>query len=169
MPRPTDLVVTRLGLRFRGRRFPCTVGRAGVVRARRKREGDGGTPSGSHRITGCLYRPDRMARPVRWAQPIRPGDYWSEDPADPDYNHLVRAPHDHGHEVLRRADRLYDLVLTTDWNWPQAQPGRGSAIFVHRWRRPGFPTAGCVAMSAANLAWIVARLRPGARLVVPRR
>jgi L,D-peptidoglycan transpeptidase YkuD (ErfK/YbiS/YcfS/YnhG family) len=57
----TDLVVTPTHLRFLGRRFPCTVGRGGVTDA--KREGDGATPRGTHRLVGMLYRPDRMERP----------------------------------------------------------------------------------------------------------
>lgn len=155
-----------MGLRFAGRLLPCTVGRGGVVPAGRKREGDGGTPTGIHRIVGMLYRPDRMARPTNWAVPIGPGDLWSDDVRDPDYNLMVRKPHGFGHEALRRADPLYDLVLITDWNWPHAAPGRGSAIFLHRWRRPGYPTAGCVAFAPEDLLWIARRLAPGARLIV---
>jgi L,D-peptidoglycan transpeptidase YkuD (ErfK/YbiS/YcfS/YnhG family) len=164
--RSAALVVTPMGLRFAGRRFPCTLGRGGVVAAEAKREGDGATPAGLHRITGCLYRADRIARPVAWARPIGPGDLWSDDPRDPAYNRQVRVPHGFSHERLRRGDRLYDLVLTTDWNGPPARPGRGSAIFLHRWRRPGAPTAGCLALRPADLAWILRRLRPGAPLLV---
>jgi L,D-peptidoglycan transpeptidase YkuD (ErfK/YbiS/YcfS/YnhG family) len=72
------MVLTPMGLRFRNRVFPCTIGRGGVPTD--KREGDGATPAGVHRIVGCLYRPDRMARPCDWAVPIRPGDLWSDDP-----------------------------------------------------------------------------------------
>ncbi len=158
------IVVSGRSARFLGRDFACSLGRGGRVAD--KREGDGGTPLGVHRIVGMLYRPDRIARPAPWARAIGPGDLWSDDPADAEYNHPVRAPHRFGHEVLRRADRLYDLVLITDWNFPRATPGKGSAIFVHAWRRPGHPTAGCVAFAAADLAWIAARLRPGTRLIV---
>lgn len=161
---PTDLVVSKGRLRFRGRVMPCTVGRGGV-RAR-KREGDGATPKGSHGIVGMLYRPDRIARPVNWAVPIRPGDLWSDDPDDPDYNMMVRAPYAASHEVLRRADPLYDLVILTDWNWPYAVPGRGSAIFVHRWRRPGAPTEGCIGMRPADLLWVARGIAIGSRLIV---
>lgn len=163
---PADLVVTPMGVRFLGRVLPCSVGRGGIVPAGAKREGDGGTPTGSHRIVGMLYRPDRMARPADWAVPIGPGDLWSDDPRDQDYNHMVSAPYAPSHERLRRADPLYDLVLITDWNWPHAVPGRGSAIFLHRWRRPGYPTAGCVAFDPQDLLWIARRLRPGARLII---
>ncbi|PWJ22281.1 L,D-transpeptidase family protein [Jannaschia seohaensis] len=161
---PEDIVVTPTGARFRGRRFPCTVGRGGIVAE--KREGDGGTPVGVHRIVGMLWRPDRMARPADWAVPIRPGDLWCDDPRHEDYNLMVRAPFPASAEVLRRADPLYDLVILTDWNWPQAEAGRGSAIFLHRWRRPGFPTEGCVAFAPAHLRWIAGRIGFETRLVV---
>lgn len=163
---PADLVVTPAGVRFLGRRFACTVGRGGVVPGAAKREGDGATPAGVHRLVGMLYRADRIARPSDWAEPIGPGDLWSDDPRDPDYNRLVRAPHPFGHEKLRRGDPMYDLVLLTDWNWPEGVPGLGSAIFLHRWRRPGAATAGCVAFSGRDLRWIAARVAPGTRVIV---
>ncbi|MEM8801912.1 MAG: L,D-transpeptidase family protein [Pseudomonadota bacterium] len=164
MKQPGDLVLGRGHVRFAGRRFPCSIGRGGVVTD--KREGDGGTPVGVHRIVGLLYRPDRMAAPVDWAVPIRPRDLWCDDPGHEDYNLMVRVPFPASAETLRRADRLYDLVLLTDWNWPQAQRGAGSAIFLHRWRRPGYPTEGCVAFRPDHLLWIAQRLQYGARLVV---
>jgi len=159
------MVLTRQGMRFMGRMWPCTIGRGGV-RAE-KREGDGATPVGVHRIVGLLYRPDRMARPTDWAVPIRPGDLWSDDPAHEDYNLMVRVPYPHSHEALRRGDPLYDLVLLTDWNWPDAQRGKGSAIFLHRWRRPGFPTEGCVAFRPDHLRRIAGLIRYETRLIVP--
>lgn len=161
-----DIVVTRMGARFAGRRFACAIGRGGITD--RKREGDGATPVGVHRIVGLLYRPDRLAAAQLpdWALPIRPGDLWSDDMRDPDYNLMVRAPHAYGHEVLRRADPLYDLILITDWNWPQAVPGRGSAIFIHNWRKPRHPTAGCVAFAPPDLIWIANHIRHSTRLIV---
>lgn len=163
---PDDLVITPTGARFQGRRLPCTIGRGGVVMD--KREGDGGTPGLGFRITGCLYRPDRMGAPAPWAQAIRLGDLWSDDIRDPDYNHLVSGPHRFGHERLRRADPLYDLILTTDWNGPEAAPGKGSAIFLHRWRRLGYPTAGCIAFAPRDLVWVAAKAVPGTRVLIRR-
>lgn len=159
------MVLTPLGLRFRGRLWPCSIGKAGV--SGRKREGDGTTPRGVHRIVGMLYRPDRIAQPTDWAKPIGPLDLWSDDPKDADYNMMVRAPYPHSHERLRRADPLYDLVILTDWNWPYAVRGRGSAIFIHQWRRPGFPTEGCIAFSRKDLHSIAPQIRYRTRLIVP--
>jgi L,D-peptidoglycan transpeptidase YkuD (ErfK/YbiS/YcfS/YnhG family) len=161
-----DLVVTPTCVRFLNLRFPRTIGRGGITSARDKHEGDGATPRGTHRIVGMLYRPDRMARPADWAVPIRPRDLWSDDVKDQDYNLMVRAPYPHSHEALRRADPLYDLVLITDWNWPRAERGKGSAIFIHQWRRPGYPTAGCVAFDPQHLRWIARRITYETKLIV---
>ena len=157
------MVLTPMGLRLGGRLIPCTVGRGGIVRD--KREGDGGTPAGIHRVVGMLYRPDRVAMPAPWARPIGPRDLWSDDVADANYNRHVRAPHSFSHEPLRRGDRLYDLVLVTDWN-REGRKGGGSAIFLHRWRRPGTPTQGCIAMAPRDLRWLAERIPPGTRLFV---
>ncbi len=161
---PDDLVLTPRGVRFQGQLYPCTIGKTGITR--NKREGDKATPAGIHRIVGMLYRPDRIPAPVPWAMPIGPRDLWSDDGTQGDYNSLVQAPYPHSHEVLRRADPLYDLVILTDWNWPNAVAGRGSAIFIHQQRRPGYPTEGCVAFSRAHLHQIAVRLTRHSRLIV---
>jgi L,D-peptidoglycan transpeptidase YkuD (ErfK/YbiS/YcfS/YnhG family) len=161
---PLDLVLTPMGLRFGGRTFPCSIGKGGL--SRHKQEGDGATPQGVHQIVGMLYRRDRVARPVSWAVPIGPRDLWSDDTRDPGYNTHVRAPHDFSFECLRRGDPLYDLVLLTNWNWPDGQPGKGSAIFVHQWRRPGYPTEGCIALRRDHLRWIAEQICKGTRLIV---
>lgn len=163
-PSPADLILTKQGVRFRNRLIPCAIGRGGI--RSNKREGDGATPAGRHRIMGLYYRPDRMQAPTSWAVPIGPLDLWSDDVNDAAYNHLVRAPYPHSHEVMRRADPLYDLVLITDWNWPVAIPHKGSAIFLHVWRKPHHPTEGCVAFSRENLLWIIQRLTAGSCLTV---
>jgi L,D-peptidoglycan transpeptidase YkuD (ErfK/YbiS/YcfS/YnhG family) len=157
-----DLVVGRWGARFRRRSFPCAVGRGGI--GAKRAEGDGITPAGRHRIEAVLHRPDRLRH--RGARPIGPRDGWSDDPADPAYNRPVRRPHRFRHEALRRPDRVYDLVAVLDWNRNPAVPGRGSAIFLHVWKAPRHPTAGCIAFRARDLAWILARWTPRCRVVV---
>ena len=161
---PHDIVVTRWGARFMNRRFTCSIGRGGITHA--KREGDGATPAGTHRLVGMLFRPDRITAPADWALPFGPGDLWSDDPKDDDYNTMVRAPHAFGHERLSRPDPLYDLILITDWNWPYATRGKGSAIFIHTWRKPRHHTAGCIGLARADLIWIAARIRHQTRLII---
>ena len=159
-----DLVFASGRLHYLGRAMPATCGRGGVCDD--KREGDGATPRGVLRIAAVMYRPDRVTSPGPWAVPIYPGDVWCDDPAHASYNHLCRTPLPASHEQMRRADPQYDIVMITDWNWPKARPGAGSAIFLHEWRRPGAPTAGCVAVARPDMHWLAARAAPGTRLVV---
>lgn len=161
---PFDLVLTPRGVQFMGQRFACTIGRGGLTQ--HKAEGDGATPTGTHTIIDMFYRADRTAAPTHWAKPIGPRDLWCDAPDHPDYNTHVKAPFAASHEVMRRADPMYDIVIATDWNWPNAQPNRGSAIFIHAWRRPLAPTAGCVAFHPIDLFWIAQRIRIGTRLII---
>ena len=164
-PRPEDLVIGRWGARFLGRRFPVSIGRAGFTRA--KREGDGASPLGVWRLERVFWRGDRLRAPVAHlcSTPIGPRMGWSDDPADPAYNRLTALGRGFSAERMRRADRLYDIVIQTDHNRACA-PGAGSAIFVHVWRGPGRRTAGCVAFDRADLIWIMRRWRRSSRLAI---
>jgi L,D-peptidoglycan transpeptidase YkuD (ErfK/YbiS/YcfS/YnhG family) len=158
----SDIVVGPWGARFLGRSFPCSIGKGGITN--NKVEGDGATPRGTHSLPEILYRADRAHQNV--GKMILPRDLWCDASNDPQYNLAVKAPFAASHEKLRRADRLYDLIVITDWNWPNAQPGKGSAIFVHRWRKPRHPTEGCVAFRPDHLRWIAKRITPKTRLII---
>ena len=160
-----DLILTASGLRLADKTLPCVIGRNGITTF--KHEGDRKTPSGKHQIVGMLYRPDRIKRPRSWAIPIRPRDIWSDDIKDPDYNLMGTTPTLFRHERLFRPDHIYDLVILTNWNWPYAVKGRGSAIFIHRWRKIGYPTEGCIALSRDNLLKVAKFIDFGSQLIVP--
>ena len=160
-----DLILTASGLRLADKTLPCVIGRNGITTF--KHEGDRKTPSGKHQIVGMLYRPDRIKRPRSWAIPIRPRDIWSDDIKDPDYNLMGTTPTLFRHERLFRADHIYDLVILTNWNWPYAVKGRGSAIFIHGWRKNGHPTEGCIALSRDNLLKVAKFIDFGSQLIVP--
>jgi len=151
-------------LRYRGRYLAASCGWGGVTDD--KREGDGGTPRGAHSIIGMYFRPDRIVRPSFWAKPILPGDIWCDDPGNLYYNKFCRAPMSASFEDLRRSDPQYDLIMITDWNFPIAVPSLGSAIFMHQWRRPGAPTAGCIAMDRQNLIELAKFVMPGTKLII---
>lgn len=160
------LLATGWGVHYRGRSFPCAIGRGGIVPAADKREGDGACPAGCWRLTHGWWRADRLARP-RTSLPLIPAGPeagWCDDPNDPAYNRPVRLPRTGSAEALRRADPLYDIVIATDHNQPPV-PGMGSAIFMHCWRGPRIPTAGCLALRRDHLCWILARWTRFCRLV----
>ena len=61
-----------------------------------------------------------------------------------------------------REDDLYDLIFVLDQNFTRRKKGAGSAIFFHL-ARPGLtPTAGCVAIRAADMRRLAPRLGAGA-------
>ena len=45
--------------------------------------------------------------------------------------------------------------------------GRGSAIFIHQWRREGYPTEGCIALSKENLLRVAKFIDFGSKLIIP--
>jgi L,D-peptidoglycan transpeptidase YkuD (ErfK/YbiS/YcfS/YnhG family) len=167
IPRACDLVVSRWHARYRGRTFPCSIGRGGI--GVKQGEGDGITPIGRWRIAEFGYRADRLREPAAGLthHKIGPRDKWSDDPRDPAYNHRVTT-HNHpfSHESLRRPDPLYDMYAVLDFNWPDSVAGAGSAIFLHLWRKPRHPTEGCVAFAPDILRYILATWQPSARVVI---
>ena len=114
------MVLTPTGCAFAGGSIPAPSARAASAAQTRGRWGHAArrAPHCGHAVSA---RPD--GAPRRLGRAHRPGDLWSDDPGQTDYNTMVRAPYPHSHEELRRADPLYDLVILTDWNWPDAVPG----------------------------------------------
>jgi len=164
MSRPNDLVVGRFSALFRGRTYPCRIGRSGF--AGRKCEGDGATPTGSYALEEVFYRPDRI-RPPRCRlprQPMRRWHGWSDDSRDPDYNRLVRMPHGYRHEAMWLSRGMYDLLAVVDFNRDIPTSGSGSAIFLHVMDRLGRPTEGCIALRRPHLVWILQRWSKGSRI-----
>lgn len=141
--------------RWGDRLLPCALGKSGV-RAD-KREGDHATPLGLFPFRQVLYRPDREALPPTAlpARAITMDDGWCDDVADPAYNRPVALPHAARHEVLWRADGLYDLVLVIGHNDDPVVRGAGSAVFVHVARPDWGGTEGCVAFRVEDLRRIL--------------
>jgi L,D-peptidoglycan transpeptidase YkuD (ErfK/YbiS/YcfS/YnhG family) len=163
---PGNPRMARIALRHGVR--PAALGRSGIRAL--KREGDGGTPLGRFAVRHVLYRADRLVRP-RTALPvraIRSDDGWCEDPADRNYNRLVRLSDRSNADRLTRSDHLYDLILVLGYNERPRIRGKGSAIFVHL-ARPGYaPTAGCIALTHHDLKMLIAGLRRGSSIMVMR-
>lgn len=143
-------------LMVRGERFRAVLGRGGVLVD--KQEGDGATPAGVLPLRRVLYRADRGPVPVCAVpiEPIAPTDAWCDDPDHPDYNRMVRLPHDGRVEELWRHDAVYDLIGVLGWNDAPVQKRRGSAIFLHVARADYAPTEGCVALALADLRRVLA-------------
>ena len=166
-PRFHDLVVTYWGARFMGCDLPVAIGRSGI--AKKIAEGDGITPIGKFSIKGIGFRNDRISfcAPNIEKRYTRLNDLWSDDPIDKNYNHKVYSnDYPYSHEKLRRSDGLYDAYGVLDYNWPNAEPGKGSAIFIHAWRRPRHPTEGCIAFDISDLIRIFENWNFNSRVII---
>jgi L,D-peptidoglycan transpeptidase YkuD (ErfK/YbiS/YcfS/YnhG family) len=157
---------TRGILTFDGQAIPVALGRGGL-RAN-KREGDGGTPTGSFKPLRLWWRNDRHARP-KTALPVRPirsDDGWCEDPSHRRYNRPVRVAAESNADRLMRTDHLYDFIVEIDHNTRPRVSGRGSAVFLHL-ARPGFaPTAGCIAMTRSAMLRLLTRMTGKTKIIV---
>ncbi len=154
-----------------GRRdLRCALGRAGVIAAADKREGDGAAPLGVWPLRRVLYRPDRGPAPATAlpSAPIVPDDGWCDAPDDPAYNRPVKRPYPASHEAMWRDDGLYDLVVILGHNDDPPIANMGSAIFLHCARPDYAPTEGCVALARPDLEAVLALAAPGDVLEIVR-
>lgn len=140
----------------------CALGRAGVTRD--KREGDGATPSGTHRLLYFFLRKTARLR-LHWRH-TRQDDIWCDDAGSYLYNLPLAAPSRLSHEEMWRGDRLYDVVGVMDYNIRPRIRGRGSAIFFHIAADDLGPTAGCIALRERDMARLLPMLGRRAVLVV---
>lgn len=142
----------------------CALGKAGVIDASDKREGDNKSPIGAWAMREVWYRPDVYPEGPVTTLPVRasrPEDGWCDAPDDPNYNRPVALPYPASAERMWRDDAVYDLVVILGHNDEPPIPGMGSAIFMHL-ARDGYPgTEGCIALARADLEALLASARPG--------
>ncbi|WP_246021785.1 L,D-transpeptidase family protein [Paenibacillus zeisoli] len=140
--------------------IPVVLGKNGIGKSR---ESDGKTPTGTFPIGhafGTAAKPAGLK--LTYALAGRQ-DYWIDDPASAQYNKWV---HYTGNPAARwkSYERLYipqyKYAVVIRYNDNPIVKGKGSAIFLHIWRSQDKPTAGCVAMSEANLLKVMGRLDP---------
>ena len=145
---------------------PVALGRGGIIA--NKREGDGGTPSGSFRPRQLWWRADRHARPKTFlpVRPIRTEDAWCEDPCDRHYNQPMRLASNQAGDRLTREDHLYDFIVEIDHNYAPRIAGRGSAVFLHLARTNFSATAGCVSMTKSAMLRLLRRMGPRTRIII---
>jgi len=140
--------------------IPVTIGRAGIAGFGKKREGDGMTPRGVYNLGLVFGYPEKVDSRMPYRQATFQ-DAWIDEQTSPRYNQWVKGiPTNESHEKMRREDHLYRLGVVINYNTDPVVAGHGSAIFIHIWKEPGNPTAGCVAMAETELQKIVAWLDP---------
>lgn len=131
----------------------CLVGKAGLIAAADKREGDMATPVGDWPLRYVYFRPDRVTLPDTDlpAIALTPDMGWCDDPEHASYNMPVERPFAASHEELWREDSLYDVIVVLGHNDSPPEPFLGSAVFFHLHEADTRQTAGCVAVPQADM------------------
>jgi len=140
-----------------GRGLHAQIGGAG----REKREGDACAPAGIFVITALFgdTAPDStFVRAVKLPYLYATRDLKAiDDPASAHYNRIV--DQSSGVQIdwtscedMRRSDERYAVGAVVAHNSAPPLPGAGSCIFLHVWAGEGVPTAGCTAMSLADMS-----------------
>ena len=132
-----------------------------------KREGDGCAPAGIFSITALFgyAAPDSsFARAAKLPYLYATHDLKAiDDPASAYYNRIVdqssvTQPDWTSCEEMLRIDQRYAVGAVVAHNSEPPVPGAGSCIFLHVWESEGAPTAGCTAMSLADMSEIASWL-----------
>jgi L,D-peptidoglycan transpeptidase YkuD (ErfK/YbiS/YcfS/YnhG family) len=166
-----------------GTRVAVSLGRHGMAWGRGlqqppdhgpiKKEGDGKSPAGAfalERAFGVAAGLPDAAHGFPYLATL-PSTYCVEDTRSEFYNLVIdsREATSKAWErwsPLRRPDGLFDWGVIVRQNEPDVHRGAGSCVFLHIWRGPGVPTAGCTAMARQSIEAIVSWLVPDARPVL---
>jgi L,D-peptidoglycan transpeptidase YkuD (ErfK/YbiS/YcfS/YnhG family) len=78
-----------------------------------------------------------------------------DDPSSKYYNQFVKGSQKdkdwNSSEKMLMPDGIYSRGIVVEHNTHPPIPGKGSCIFIHKWRAKDGPTAGCTALSEENL------------------
>tara|TARA_S200000501_G_C20649718_1_gene666889 strand:+ start:121 stop:615 length:495 start_codon:yes stop_codon:yes gene_type:complete len=127
--------------------FKCCVGKNGI--SAKKKEGDKKTPKGTFKIEHLYFRKDRIKKPITRLKciEIKKNMVWCDDIKYPKkYNRLIKISKKTNHEILKREDYKYDLLIPIKYNFDNPVIGLGSCIFIHLTKNYQ-PTNGCIALN----------------------
>jgi L,D-peptidoglycan transpeptidase YkuD (ErfK/YbiS/YcfS/YnhG family) len=84
---------------------------------------------------------------------------WCDDPKSKFYNKQIKIPSIFNYEKLYRKDKIYDIIITLDYNTNPIIKNKGSAIFLHVAKANYKPTAGCIALKKEDLIHLLSVIK----------
>lgn len=138
------------------------IGQAGVGATR---EGLARTPAGVFGLTQAFGNQPTNGTRLPYFQATR-ADWWNEVSGSSAYNTHVHQTYSPGwpSENLYTAGAVYAHAVVIDYNRFPVRAGAGSGFFLHVTN--GHPTAGCVAIAASSLDYVMRWLNPVAHPVI---
>lgn len=145
--------------------FTGSIGKKGFAPIDKKREGDGKSPSGIFPLGIAFGDGPSVLTKIPYRQ-ATDDDSWVDDVNSEDYNKWVKGkPNAASWEKMKRDDDLYKYGVVIEYNMHPIVKGKGSAIFLHVWKRGG-STLGCVAMSEEMVLKILGWLDPAKKPLI---
>jgi L,D-peptidoglycan transpeptidase YkuD (ErfK/YbiS/YcfS/YnhG family) len=116
---------------FKNLKFRCALGKNGIKK--KIKEGDFITPKGIFSLKKVYYRKDRIKNLKTKLKKIKikRNMAWCDDPKSKFYNKQIKLPSRYNYEKLYRKDKIYDIIITLDYNTNPIIKNKGSAIFLH--------------------------------------
>ena len=152
--------------------FRALVGRKGVAYtsescSKKKQEGDLCSPCGIFPITNAFGKEEHLLKASLSLDTFITHENlrYVDDPDSIYYNRCVdirdfkELPFKSAERMLRHEDEMYDLGLVIGYNENPCIPKAGSCIFIHSWKNPDEPSAGCIVLDKESLLQIAKRLK----------
>lgn len=128
--------------------FSAVIGKNGMAAIGKKKEGDLKTPAGLYPI-GEAFGTQPLALEMDYKY-ITAADKFIDDSNSKRYNTWVSGSTD-AKSYESMLIELYTFGAVINYNMNPVIAGKGSAIFIHLWRSPNSPTAGCIALEKKHL------------------
>ena len=162
----TILVKNKHTLQIDEFKFRCCIGKNGLTK--NKKEGDKKTPKGTFGIESLYYRKDRLKKPMTSLKcvKIKKDMGWCDDINFPKkYNKLIKTEKKIKHEILKRKDYEYDLLIPIKYNFKKPISGLGSCLFIHL-TKDYKPTAGCIALKKNDFLIMLKLIKKNSRIKI---
>ena len=151
---------------FKSLKFRCALGKCGIKK--KITEGDFITPKGIFSLKKVYYREDRIKglKTKLKKIKIKKNMAWCDDPKSKFYNKQIKLPNRYNYEKLYRKDKIYDIIITLDYNTNPIVKNKGSAIFLHIAKKNYKPTAGCIALKKEDLIHLLSVIKKGNKIKI---
>ena len=148
--------------------IPIVTGRSGLAwgkglhnedlnKGKLKKEGDGNAPAGIFYLSGLFGYNDISSK----MNSLKVDDrtFCVDDTRSSYYNQIVKIDTVKkdwtSAETMRMKSKVYKYGIFIDYNVNPTEAGKGSCIFMHIWSKSDRPTAGCTAMTEANILKLI--------------
>lgn len=151
--------------------IPIVIGRSGLAwgkglhdpalnKGKLKKEGDGNSPAGIYYLNG-LFGYQAISANMNSLK-VDEETFCVDDVKSAYYNQIIKSDTVkkdwNSAETMRMKTNDYKFGIFVDYNSNPTIPGNGSCIFMHIWSRSTDPTAGCTAMTEANILKLISFL-----------